>query len=171
MARLDRHHSPAPFAGTPAGPTRPPTVHALRGRASASGLSWRLTLLVALSVTAVATLVAGAGNGLADDPDLATLLRVTSITKGVIALGAATIVEWRLRHPIGWPKAAAAITAAALALAGPLVMFGLAHFQAGAALHYAGLGSLGLLAWLDRKPIAALLAAAAEDRRRRSRPL
>ena len=151
MSRLDRHHPPAPFAGT----------RIVRPTASPAR---RIALLASLVTGVAAALLLGGTTADLGDPDLAVVLRTTAATKALIILGAAWLVDWRLRHPAGRATAAALIVAVTAALSGTALMFGLAEFRAGAALHYAGLAALGFLAWRDRAAIAAILAARASRR-------
>ena len=156
MSRLDRHHPPAPFAGSRA---TPPPV------APGGAASRRIALLAALVAATAAALLLGNDPRAGDlDPDLATVLRVSVATKGLIALCVAAVVDWRLRHPVGGRTATAFIAAAALSLAGPAFAYGLIHLQTGLTLHYAGLGALALLAWRDRAAIAAIFEARAHRR-------
>jgi hypothetical protein len=152
MSRLDRAHPPAPLAATPVAQPAP-------------SLPRRLLLWSTLALAATLGLLAGAAP-LPADPELTALLRFMAATKAGIALGAALLVDWRLRHPIRPALAAAAITASATALAGPALMFGLVQMTLGGVLHYAGLGALLLLAALDRAAIGAILREAVSRRRR-----
>lgn len=159
MSRLERHHPPASFAGT-----RATTPVSAPGAPARTNL-WRLALAAALLVSAAAAYLLGTDpRADAMDPDLVTVLRVSVATKGLIALCAAAAADWRLRHPIAAPTAAAVVAAASLAVAGPAFAYGLTHLETGLTLHYAGLAALALLAWRDRTAIAALLAARAYRR-------
>ncbi len=152
MSRLDRAHPPAPLAATPV--ARP-----------APALPRRILLWSALALAAAAGVVAGAAPAPAD-PELTALLRFMAAMKAGIALGAALLVDWRLRHPIRPFLAGAAVVAAATALAGPALMFGTVQMTLGGILHYAGLGALLLLAAVDRVAIGAILREAVSRRRR-----
>jgi hypothetical protein len=150
MSRLDRIH-PAPPAATAIA-------------APASPLPRRILLWSALALAAALGLWAGAAPTPAD-PELTALLRFMAAMKAGIALGAAFLLDWRLRHPIRPTLAAASIAAAATALAGPALMFGLVQMTLGGILHYAGLGALLFLAALDRAAIGAILRDAVSRRR------
>jgi hypothetical protein len=151
MSHLDR---PIPAAAEVSTSARP-----------APALPRRVLLWSALALAAALGLLAGAAPAPAD-PELAALLRFMAATKAGIALGAALLVDWRLRHPIRPALAVAAIAAAATALGGPALMFGLVQMTLGGVLHYAGLGALLLLAALDRAAIGAILREAVSRRRR-----
>jgi hypothetical protein len=151
MSRLSPPPPAAPLAGSTA------------TRAGSPGLR-RLVLLAALSAAVGLGLGLTARGG--GDPDLVPLLGFMAATKAGIALGAALLVDWRLRHPAGRVLAVLLVGGAALALAGPVVMFDTSQLRLGGLMHYAGLGMLALLAWRDRVAVGAILAAAVEARRR-----
>ncbi len=152
MSRLDRAHLPAPLAGSAVTPP-------------ASPLPRRVLLWAVLALAAAAGLSAGAGPA-PGDAELAALLRFMAATKAGIALAAALVVDWRLRHPARPLLVASLVAAAATSLAGPALMFGLTDMSLGGVLHYAGLGALLLLAWLDRAATGAILREAVARRRR-----
>lgn len=141
-----------------------------RGAAHHPGLAARIALVAMAGLAAAAAFQLGAARavGLAqDDTGLATVIRFMVTTKVAIALGLAVLVEWRLRHAASPGLMVGLILSTALAVAGPTLMWHLADLRLGAAFYYAGLAGLGLLAWLDRGMISALLAQAVARRRRR----
>lgn len=140
------------------------------GAAERPGPAPRITLVVVavLAVAAAFQLGAARAAGLAqEDAGLGTVIRFMVATKVAIALGLAVLVERRLRHAASPGLMVGLILSTALAVAGPALMWHLADLRLGAALYYAGLAGLGLLAWLDRGTISALLAQAVARRRRR----
>ncbi len=130
----------------------------------------RIALVVVGMLAAGAAFQLGAARaaGLAqDDTGLATVIRFMVATKVAIALGLAMLVERRLRHAANPGLVVGLILSAALAIAGPAVMWHLADLRLGAAFYYSGLAGLSLLAWLDRGTISALLAQTVARRRHR----
>jgi hypothetical protein len=151
MSRLSPPPPAAPLAGSTA------------TRAGSPGLR-RLVLLAALSAAVGLGLGLTARGG--GDPDLARCSASWRPPRRASRSAAALLVDWRLRHPAGRVLAVLLVGGAALALAGPVVMFDTSQLRLGGLMHYAGLGMLALLAWRDRVAVGAILAAAVEARRR-----
>ena len=82
-------------------------------------------------------------------PDLAHLLRMMALLKLALAVGAACLVDWRLRQPVSARVAAGYLLAAGLVVTAPGLIWGLAHVVLGAALFHAGLALLIVLACTD----------------------
>lgn len=111
------------------------------------------TVLVAAVAGAVLAGFAVAGWG-ADAPrmadgELTHLLRMMAVLKLVLALGAAFLVDWRLRQPVGPRAVAAYVAGAGMMAAGPGLIWGLAHLVLGAVLFHAGVAMLLVLACKD----------------------
>ncbi len=96
--------------------------------------------------------------------DWATLLRAMAALKTLMALAAAACVVWRLAVPAN-PAWLAAYSLAGMAMmAGPGLVWGLAHVGLGALLLHAGLATTLLLLWRD-KQVGTRLAALVARRR------
>jgi hypothetical protein len=81
--------------------------------------------------------------------DLTRLLRFMAVIKAVIAVGAASVVFWRLAVPVSLPWFAAYALAGAAMAAGPGVIWGMAHVGLGAVLLHGGMFATILLLWRD----------------------
>jgi hypothetical protein len=129
-----------------------------------------MALVIGSIVAVVTAFLIGSGrtpDHVAADPGLTTVIRFMVLIKASVALGVALLVERRLRYPLSRPMVTAMILATAMALAGPALMWHLVNFRLGIAMFYAGVTTLGALAWTDRSEIGALLAEAVAQRRSR----
>ena len=131
-------------AASPAETARRPLGPPLAGYAFCGLLT--LAAIVGAAVTgseATARAVAQAGT------DWAHLLRAMAALKTVMAVAAAAAVVWRLAAPVKFAWLAAYGVAGTAMLAGPGLIWGLAHVGFGALLLHAGLAGTLLLLWLD----------------------
>ena len=99
-------------------------------------------------------------------PDWANLLRAMAGLKTVMAGGAVAGVLWRLRAPATIGCVVGYAAAGASMLAGPGLVWGLAHIALGALLLHAGLAATVVLLWRD-PVVAARLAGLVAARRAR----
>ncbi len=96
--------------------------------------------------------------------DWAHLLRAMAALKTVMAAGAAAAVLWRLASPAKPAWLAAYSLAGMTMMAGPGLVWGLAHVGLGALLLHGGLAATLLLLWRDPQ-VGTRLAALVEARR------
>ncbi len=82
-------------------------------------------------------------------PELTHLLQMMAGLKLALALGAAVLIDWRLRQPAGPMAAAGYLVALGLMSAGPGLVWGMAHVMLGAGLLHAGLLTLIVLSCKD----------------------
>jgi hypothetical protein len=82
-------------------------------------------------------------------PELTRLLRGMALIKGLIAAVVLMAVFWRLQFPATQLRVGAYIGACAAMVAGPFLVWDLAHIIAGAVLLHAGLMMAVLLGWRD----------------------
>jgi hypothetical protein len=97
-------------------------------------------------------------------PELTRLLRVMTLIKAAMALAASAAAVWRLGSPIGPVWFAGYTLAAGAAVAGPGLIWGMAHVTAGAILLHGGIALCVLLLWRD--PAVSLRLEALVTRRR-----
>ncbi len=98
------------------------------------------------------------------DGDLTRLLRAMAVLKAVMAAGATAAVFWRLGAAAPWPWLAAYLATCAAMVAGPGVIWGMAHVGLGALLLHGGLLAAILLLWRD-PAVGARLSALVASRR------
>ena len=120
-------------------PQRPAALPATR--------SWHPVLAVAVLGAAALALATPAAPS---DPELAALLRFMAVLKAAMALGAATLLGWRLRSPVRPAVGLGYVVGAAGMAAGAGLIWRLGHVGAGACLVHGGLLTLAALAWADR---------------------
>jgi hypothetical protein len=99
------------------------------------------TILTSGDTAARAALEAG--------PELTRLLRMMTLLKVTLGVGALALVSLRFRFPISTPLAAGYIAAGCIMSAGPGAMWNMAHIGLGALLLHGGLAALFALAWID----------------------
>ena len=104
----------------------------------AVGLSFALT-----SATAESRAVADAGM------DLTRLLRFMAVIKGAMAVGAAGALFWRLGSDVSPGRFAAYAACCAAMVAGPGLIWAMAHVGLGALLLHGGLIAVVVLLWRD----------------------
>jgi hypothetical protein len=111
---------------------------------------WRGRLLLAMAAVGLAAFVAGdPAPRLAEDPELARLLRGMAAIKALLTAGVARLLWWRLGRPVSAEMAAGYVLVSA-AMAGATVMaWQLSHLALLSIAFHAGLVALGLLAWRD----------------------
>ena len=98
-----------------------------------------------LATSAEASRDAAAAAGL----DLTHLLRFMAALKGAMALGAAAALLWRLSTVVPPLRFSAYAGAAACMMAGPGLMWSMAHVGLGALLLHGGLAATVMLLWFD----------------------
>jgi hypothetical protein len=101
-------------------------------------------------------------------PDLTRLLRFMAALKALMATAAAAALFWRLGVAIAWPWFLTYALAAGAMVAGPGLIWMMAHVTLGALMLHGGLAASILLLWRD-PAVAARLAANLAARRRPSR--
>ena len=127
------------------------------GRISAPAVSPNLTrgaILVVMAGAATAGLwatsaVASRDAVAAAGADLTYLLRFMAALKGGLALAAAAALVWRLSAAVSPLRFAAYAGAAACMVAGPGLVWGMAHVGLGALLLHGGLAATAALLWFD----------------------
>ena len=82
-------------------------------------------------------------------PELTHLLRAMALLKTLFAAAVIGATLWRLAAPVTWPRLSAYAAGCASMAAGPGLIWGLAHVQAGAVLLHGGLLATALLLWRD----------------------
>ena len=115
---------------------------------------WRMLLLALAAASAVigfgVTAGAEALRAVTDaGPELVRLLRLMTVLKSVLGLGALALVSLRFRFPVEPRTAFGYLAGGALMAAGPGVMWNMAHIGWGALLFHSGLAVLFILAWMD----------------------
>lgn len=123
----------------------------------------RLIALGTVLLAAAATLLATTNGPAPAEPDLALLLRSMAVTKAGLALGAAWLVGWRLRHPAPAPVTFGLLAAMAGMAAGAALIWRVTPAGAGAITFHASLALALLTLAADRRALAALLAARAQS--------
>ena len=106
--------------------------------AGAVGLSFAL-----VDASATSRAVANAGG------ELTRLLRFMAVIKGVLALGAVGALLWRLGSEISLGRFATYSACCAAMVAGPGLIWSMAHVGLGALLLHGGLIALLVLLWCD----------------------
>lgn len=109
--------------------------------------AWRLILPVAVLAAAAFALATPPGP---TDFELGMLLRFMAVVKAGMALGAATLIAWRMGTPVRPAVAAGYVVATAAMAGGAGLIWQLAHIGTGAALVHGGLLALLIVAWRDR---------------------
>jgi hypothetical protein len=104
----------------------------------------RTALVVGSVVAAVVTWFVASGVGQAAEPELAVLLRGMAAIKGLLALGAAGLVWWRLGQPVSGQAAVAYIACTWALFAATVLIWQLAFILAAAVLFHAA-GLVGLV--------------------------
>lgn len=133
------------------------------------------TARVAMTCVVIASI---AGSFLATDPqavslastsagdDLTRLLRFMAALKGLLAVGAAGAVFWRLGVAITPGRFAAYAAACGAMMAGPGLIWGMAHVGLGALMLHGGLLASVVLIWRDPATVARLKQALRSSRNR-----
>ena len=122
-------------------------------------------LVIAAGVGAAATGSQGTLHAMAGaGPDWAHLLRAMAALKTLMAVAAAAAVVWRLASPAKPAWLAAYSLAGTAMMAGPGLIWGLAHISLGALLLHAGLAATLVLLWRDPQ-VGTRLAALVRARR------
>ena len=116
-------------------------------------VSYRTVLLAVVAAAAVAGFAladgASAAATQAADGEMIRLLRMMAVLKIAFVAGAAWLVDWRLRQPVGAPAAAAYLAGLGLMAVGPGLIWNLQHLILGAVLLHTGVVLLIMLAWKD----------------------
>jgi hypothetical protein len=131
----------------------------------------RLVVLGGIGIALVVALLAsgGAAQAAAEaGAELTRLLRAMAAIKGLLAVGMAAAVLWRLGAAVSLAWLAGYALACGAVAAGPVLVWGMAHVGAGALLTHAGLLGGILLLWRD-PVVGARLATLVAARRARLR--
>lgn len=123
-------------------------------RRTRPAIRYRVVLYVAVAAAVAAGFVAAhdpapARAAEAAGAELTCLLRFMALTKAAFAAGALCLADWCLRRPATPALSAAYAAMCALMVAGPGLIWSVAHVALGAVLFHAGLALLLALAWLD----------------------
>ena len=135
-------------------------------RRTRPAIRYRVVLYAAVGAAVAAGLVAAhdpasARAAEAAGAELTRLLRFMALTKAAFAVGALCLADWRLRRPVTPALSVAYAAMCALMVAGPGLIWSVAHVALGAVLFHAGLALLLALAWLNHASPAKPTAAAA----------